>query len=196
MIRIISGKYGGRKIESPKSSSTRPTTNRVRESVFSSFCANYGDDLSLIEARVLDVFAGSGALGIEALSRGAEFVCFNEMDNQALSIIEQNLISLNISKEYYSLLKKDAFSPLFVDALKGGLKPFDIILLDPPFQVETNKVFDIINNLYSCNLLQKNTLIYYEHHSSELDITLLKPNVELIYHRIKGTIQSDIIELI
>src|SRR4051794_4968213 len=91
MTRIIAGKYGGRRIQTPKGSGTRPTSDRVREALFSSLESELGGFDDLV---VLDLFAGSGALGLEALSRGAEQATFVESDARAAAVVKANLKDL------------------------------------------------------------------------------------------------------
>src|SRR4051794_19058088 len=91
MTRIIAGKYGGRRIQTPKGAGTRPTSDRVREALFSSLEAELGGFDGIV---VLDLFAGSGALGLESLSRGARDVHFNELDARAAKVIRQNIKEL------------------------------------------------------------------------------------------------------
>lgn len=118
---MIAGTLRGRPIRAPEGRSTRPTGDRVRESLFNLLGAIPEG------ARILDLFAGSGALGIEALSRGAERAVFVERDARARRVLEENLESLGLA-DRTRILRVDAGSPA---ALAG--EPFDLILADPPY---------------------------------------------------------------
>ncbi len=122
-IRLIAGKYGGRVLEGSGTDRTHPMSERVRNSMFSII----GREIE--GARVLDVFAGSGALGLEALSRGAESAVFVERDRIAQKVIDANITTLGIDKKQAKLVKAPAASWLrTTDAA-----PFDIIFIDPPY---------------------------------------------------------------
>jgi 16S rRNA (guanine966-N2)-methyltransferase len=118
-MRIVAGTLGGRRLKAPAGRGTRPTSDRVREALFSIL----GD---LTDARVLDLYAGSGALGIEALSRGASSVAFVDSDPRAIAAIRANLDSLGIEA---AVRKQDALAYLH-NASEG---PFDLVFLDPPY---------------------------------------------------------------
>ena len=95
MTRIIAGAYGGRQIKTPKGDGTRPTSDRVREAMFSSLESELGGFDGLY---VLDLFAGSGALGLEAMSRGAEAVTFVEQDRRAAAVVKANVRELGVGR--------------------------------------------------------------------------------------------------
>ena len=122
-LRIAGGHLRGRKIDVPAGSIVRPMRTRVRESLFS-IIQEY-----LIGARVLDVFAGSGALGIEAVSRGARQSVHVEKDRSVLSLLRKNLDTLGIPAQC-KILERDAYRLPEGDAVGGE---FDVILIDPPF---------------------------------------------------------------
>ena len=119
-MRIIAGTSGGRRLIVPKSG-VRPTMDRVKAAIFSSLGER------VIGARVLDLFAGSGALGIEALSRGADSVTFVENDRQALDAIERNLIQTGLSGR---IRRQDVFDFL---RREGEPETYDLIFADPPY---------------------------------------------------------------
>ncbi len=118
-MRVIAGKYKGRKLESPKSNMIRPTTDKVKEAVFGSL------QFDIPGSAVLDAFAGSGALGIEALSRGAAHVDFVEKNSACLKTLKDNLTIIGV----------DSFSIIKGDVLKiaDRLKSYDIVFADPPY---------------------------------------------------------------
>ena len=118
-MRIVAGTLGGRRLKAPAGRGTRPTSDRVREALFSII----GD---LDGARVLDLFAGSGALGIEALSRGASAAVFVDTDPKALTAIKANLQALDITAKVH---RRDAIAYLN----NAGEAPFDLVFLDPPY---------------------------------------------------------------
>jgi 16S rRNA (guanine966-N2)-methyltransferase len=122
-MRIIAGERKGHTIFAPKGLDTRPTSDRVRENVFN-IVAPWVED-----ARVLDLYAGSGAMGLEALSRGAAGVLFIEADPEAVRAIERNLDKLRLSRA--TVLRRDAISGLAQEAAAG--RKYDLVLVDPPY---------------------------------------------------------------
>jgi len=119
-VRIIAGKWRGRTIEAPPGQTTRPTADRVRETLFSMLASRL---ISFEELRVADLFAGSGALGFEALSRGAASATFVESDAKTATIIRRNAEKLGASAQ---ILDSSAL------ALPRS-QPFDLIFADPPY---------------------------------------------------------------
>jgi 16S rRNA (guanine966-N2)-methyltransferase len=119
MLKIIAGKYRSRLIEVPPTD-TIPTKNRVREAILSSLC------MDIEGARVLDLFAGSGALGIETLSRGAKYCLFCDVEYEACQVIKKNLVSL---QEFNAKV----FHGDYLSCLSKEKEPFDIVFLDPPY---------------------------------------------------------------
>ena len=120
-MRIIAGSRKGHTIHAPRGLDTRPTSDRVRENVFNIVGPLDG-------ATVLDLYAGSGALGLEALSRGADRVVFVEVDGAAVRTIEQNLDKLRLTG---TVLRRDAVSALAQEASAG--RKYDLVLVDPPY---------------------------------------------------------------
>lgn len=121
-MRIIAGEWRGRKIAAPPGDATRPTADRTRETLFSMLVSRLG---SFEDLRVADLFAGSGALGLEALSRGAAHVTFIENDMAAVKVIQANLATLG------ALARADV---RLASALKLPLLPaFNLVLADPPY---------------------------------------------------------------
>mgnify|MGYP005630342095 FL=1 len=130
-LRIIGGTHGGRRIEIPPGSDARPTGDRVREALFSILASGIGDTQGLDDARVLDACAGSGALGIEALSRGAAHAVFFDIDRPARVQIGANLDALGLS-ERADVQRMDATKPPAGTAC-------DIVFLDPPYDSEVTQ---------------------------------------------------------
>jgi 16S rRNA (guanine966-N2)-methyltransferase len=122
-MRIIAGERKGHTIWAPKGLETRPTSDRVRENVFNIV-------LPWVEgSRVLDLYAGSGAMGLEALSRGAQSVVFMEADPEAVQAIERNLDKLRLGGA--TVLRRDANAGLAQEATAG--RKYDLVLADPPY---------------------------------------------------------------
>jgi 16S rRNA (guanine966-N2)-methyltransferase len=121
-MRIIAGKWRGRKLITPEGPATRPTADRVREALFSMLASRIG---SFEELRVADLYAGSGALGLEALSRGAAFACFVDSDPAAAGAIRANVDTFSAEARAQILTRR-------VEALPPQ-KPFDLIFADPPY---------------------------------------------------------------
>jgi 16S rRNA (guanine966-N2)-methyltransferase len=122
-MRIISGEWRSRPLVAPKGDTTRPTADRTRETLFSMLTSRLG---SFEDLRVLDLFAGSGALGLEALSRGAAHCTFVEQDHLALDALEKNIAKLG-GKDRCDVRKSSVLS------MGSALRPADIVLMDPPY---------------------------------------------------------------
>ena len=169
-LKVISGTYGGRFIETLEGRNTRPTSARAKEAVFSAITSHFANEGGMsgtsAHARVLDMFAGSGALGIEALSRGACFACFCEKSARALKVVRSNLQTLGVDKNDYTTLQKNAFSDDTLEAI-AKLGEFDLLFLDPPYQVVSDMLFCLVNRLLERGIVTNNTLIYLERSASE-----------------------------
>ncbi len=122
-MRIIAGSHRGRTIQAPPGLDTRPTSDRVRENVFNIVGPLDG-------ASVLDLYAGSGAMGLEALSRGAARAVFVEKDGTAAKAIERNLDALRLAG---TVLRQDAVTALATEA--GSARKYDLVLVDPPYDM-------------------------------------------------------------
>jgi len=122
-MRIVAGTHRGRRIQAPRGLETRPTSDRVRENVFNLVGPVDG-------AAVLDLYAGSGAMGLEALSRGAARAVFVERDGDAVRAIERNLDSLGLTG---TILRRDAVTALGAEAAAG--RQYDLVLVDPPYDM-------------------------------------------------------------
>ncbi|MBD8605812.1 16S rRNA (guanine(966)-N(2))-methyltransferase RsmD [Aeromicrobium sp. CFBP 8757] len=138
MTRIIAGALGGRRIQTPKGDGTRPTSDRVREALFSSLESELGGFDGL---RVLDLFAGSGALGLEALSRGAEHATFVESDGRAAAVVRANVRELGLERA--EVLKTTASAFL----LHPHDPRFDLVFVDPPYAMATDVVTGLVRSL-------------------------------------------------
>ncbi|QDH34616.1 16S rRNA (guanine(966)-N(2))-methyltransferase RsmD [Porphyrobacter sp. YT40] len=129
-MRIIAGEWRGRKLAAPKGDGTRPTADRARETLFAMLTSRLGDFEGL---QVADLFAGSGALGLEALSRGAAQCLFVEQDRAAVDVIRANIATLGAQAR----ARVEAGS---VMQLRAASKPLDLILADPPYQSGAGEV--------------------------------------------------------
>jgi len=138
-MRITGGKARGIPLQAPKGDNTRPATDRMRESVFASLGP------SIEGCTVADLFAGTGAYGLEALSRGAAKVTFFEQDKQAIACLKQNLQavtkSLKISTSVASVVSRDLYKHA------TGTGKFDIIFVDPPYGQIESKIQTIFNSI-------------------------------------------------
>ena len=121
-MRIVAGRWGGRTLVAPRGSSTRPTSDRVREALFSILGSIDGD-------RVLDLFAGSGALGIEALSRGAAQAAFVDSSSAAVAAVRRNLDALGVEAE---VRRQDALA--YLRSASRDARLYDLVFLDPPYR--------------------------------------------------------------
>ncbi len=121
-MRIHSGKYKGKQLQSAKDLSIRPTTSKIKEYIFDLL------DDAVIDARVLDLFCGSGSLGMEALSRGAGEVVFVDNAASSLRVLRKNINQVK-PVEPFRIVRKDCLG-----FLKGNAHPFDLIFADPPFK--------------------------------------------------------------
>lgn len=148
MARIISGKYGGRTVRVPDKG-TRPTSDRVREALFSRL-ENWDE---LEGATVLDLFAGSGALGFEALSRGAFRAVFVDQANGAYRILKENIARNQI--ENTRVIRSDALR-----FLNGADDSFSLVFIDPPYDFDASRLQEVLNALRTC--LADNALIVVE----------------------------------
>jgi 16S rRNA (guanine966-N2)-methyltransferase len=123
-VRVVAGRWGGRRLQAPRGDATRPTSDRVREALFSILAAR------VVDARVLDLFAGSGALGIEALSRGAAAATFVDSAPAAIRAIRANLQALGAEAEV-----RRADARRFLDSASAEARQYDLVFLDPPYRL-------------------------------------------------------------
>lgn len=148
-MKVISGKYRGRVLKGYDLKETRPTMDRVKESLFAMIQSELKDK------KVLDLFAGSGNLGIEALSMSSSFVYLVDFNKKAVKCIDENLKILNIEKEKYKILNKDYRDALLY--LKNREEKIDLIFLDPPYNTDYIAKSILLINKYEllskCGLL-------------------------------------------
>jgi 16S rRNA (guanine966-N2)-methyltransferase len=156
MTRIIGGQAGGRRITSPAGQHTRPTTDRVREALFSSVEAWCG---SLQGLRFLDLYAGSGAVGLEAWSRGAGVVTLVESDRRTCRLIGQNAQALGFPKA--DVICTDVSHAL----TSPPAAPYDVAFLDPPYPLADQRVADDLANLAARDWLVPGAMVVVERSS-------------------------------
>lgn len=152
-MRIISGEHKGRRLVGGKKKRVRPTSDRVKESIFNILRGE------VIGKRILDLFAGAGGLGIEALSRGAESVTFVDASSQSMVSLKKNLRNLNLM---------DKSTILHLDGLKAIRKikqDFQMIFADPPYL--KGYVQRIIDSIAQSEVLEKDGILILEHHKKE-----------------------------
>lgn len=148
-MRVIGGKYRGRRLKTVEGLAVRPTSDRLRETLFNILAPQIKD------SRFLDLCAGSGAVGIEALSRGASHVTFVDQSRPACSAIQVNLDTIGITNEA-TIINKDA-----VSAMKHLTGRFDIIFFDPPYESD---VYDrVLGELGESDLPAPDTIVVVEH---------------------------------
>jgi 16S rRNA (guanine966-N2)-methyltransferase len=159
MTRIISGKWKSRVLRVPQTV-TRPTASRVREAIFSTVAHEIG---SLSDLHVLDLYAGSGALGIEAISRGARNAVFVESDRKAVSTIESNLGGLGQINT--RVIRNNVATYVGQRSADG---PFDLVFIDPPYAIVDAVVEDHVAALASNGLLNPDALVVVEREAKSL----------------------------
>ncbi|MFN2492484.1 MAG: 16S rRNA (guanine(966)-N(2))-methyltransferase RsmD [Pyrinomonadaceae bacterium] len=159
-MRIISGKYRGRNLKSPPSLQVRPTSDRLRETLFNVIAPK------IEGTKFLDLCAGSGAVGIEALSRGARHVTFVDRSRKMCGLIEANLDLCQIPEDETLVVQSEVTDFLRRSLRKsGGLKSeaWDVVFFDPPYAMEYFPILDIFGK-HASNLLTANGLLVIEHH--------------------------------
>ena len=152
-MRVIAGSARGTRLTSPRGTHTRPTADRVRESLFSIIQSRFVLD----DARILDICAGTGSLGIESLSRGAAFCCFIENDRNALSALKKNISTVRYDSRA-DLLELDVFKAL--NMLAARRDQFDIVFFDPPYS--SNLYVQVSETLSNRSLLKEGGLLVTE----------------------------------
>ncbi len=167
-LRILGGQYKGRILHSPKTTATRPTQGVLRQAVFN-ICQH-----SISGARFLDLFAGSGAMGLEALSRGADKAVFVEQDRSASRCIRENIALLQVEARA-TLLSQELFSALKFLGKKGEL--FDLIYIDPPYKMS---VVSVLAEVEKKKLLAENALVFVETSAEEPELVYDSPRLQLL----------------
>ena len=159
-MRIIAGKFRGRKLKSPPSLQTRPTSDRLRETLFNILAPR------IEGARLLDLCAGTGAVGIEALSRGAAHLTFVDRSRKMCALIEQNLDSLQIEYDKIEIIAADAFEYL-QGYLRKEKRQFDTVFFDPPYEAYYEVALNFIGN-HCSQILTAAAVVIIEHHKKRV----------------------------
>lgn len=180
-VRIIAGLWRGRKLPVLNAEGLRPTTDRVKETLFNWLM------MDIANARCLDCFAGSGSLGIEALSRQAQAVVFLEKFANTAQQLKKNLTSLKTDKG--TVINTDTLAYL---SQNNSSEPFDIIFIDPPFH--HNFVPQVLTLLQQNNWLAENALIYVETEKNHLPLHLAE-NWQIIKEKSAGMVTSRLIQI-
>lgn len=157
MTRIVSGAAGGRRLRTPPGGTTRPTSDRVREALFSHL-EHRG---MLDEAFVLDLYAGSGALGLEAASRGASFVMFVESHRPAATVIRANVAMMEAAGLDELRVVTDTVLRALTAGPPSGIR-FDLVLLDPPYEVDQPDLGAVLTLLVAQHWLAPEALVVVE----------------------------------
>lgn len=158
-MRIISGTYRGRVLKSPSGVKTRPTSDRLRETLFNVLQTKIDSD-----TRFLDLCAGTGAIGIEAISRGARFATFVDKSRRACALIEENLDLLEVPEVQTEIFQSPADD--FLRRLDADFEGWDIIFFDPPYQEDYSKVLYLISD--ETRLLKTDGIFIAEHHAKNM----------------------------
>ena len=161
-MRVVSGKYRGKKLKEFDLITTKPTLDKVKEAMFDMI------QFDVVDSVVLDLFAGTGALGIEAISRGAKKAYLIENNSQAIKIIKENLKGVI---EDYVLINQNG-----LEFLKSTNEKFDIVLLDPPYKTDLG--LKAIHILIEQDKLNDNAIILFET-SNDLNTDLEYPNFKI-----------------
>lgn len=194
-MRIIAGRWGGRRIAEPKGTKvTRPTTDRVREAMASMIISarqvtNDAFENTLEGVRVLDAFAGSGALGMEMLSRGASFVQFCDRNKGAAQLVRKNLRDLGARPSEAHVAILDTFERAQTGRIPGG--PFDVVLLDPPYAFGPDPVEELLVHLSTYGMLSDGALVIFEHAAADCGVN--PPQFSTIRQKRYGIIAVDLL---
>jgi len=162
-MRVIGGKFKGLKLMPPNDLGIRPTSDRLKEALFS-ILESKKYNINIHNSSVIDICSGTGALGIEALSRGAKEVCFIDKDIKSIRIIQKNTSKLNINHEdkiFIKIIKDEVTKALQkIDSI------YDIVLIDPPYN--TNIINETLQDLKNYNLIKTHSYIFAESSNAEI----------------------------
>lgn len=161
-MRVIAGKYRGRNLKSPPSLEVRPTSDRLRETLFNVIAPR------IEGARFLDLCAGSGAVGIEALSRGTLHVTFVDQSPKMCALVKSNLDLCRIDEGESVVVQSEAHDYLRRLVRRPGVSPFDIVFFDPPYADDYLPTLDTFGAHASSLLTESGLLIVEHHHKNEL----------------------------
>jgi 16S rRNA (guanine966-N2)-methyltransferase len=162
-MRVIGGKFKGKRLIEPKDKETRPLKDLTKESIFNIINHSNKFSIDLKKAQVLDLFSGVGSFGIECLSQGASHVTFIEKYEAVLPILKKNLDNLK-SKINYEIIESDIFNEIEFKSLK---LTYDLIFLDPPYKEKALE--DILNQIIENKILKESGIIIIHRHKKEID---------------------------
>ena len=170
-MRIISGKFKGKKLLEPDDKKTRPLKDLVKESLFNIIKHSKKFNLIIENSNVLDLFAGVGSFGLEAISRGANSAIFVENYSNVLSVLKKNISSLKTEKKC-KVFEKDIFKNFNFEELNQS---FDIIYLDPPY--DEKNISSIISKIHKTKILKPEGILILHRHKKENDKFLNEFNI-------------------
>lgn len=188
-MRIIAGEFRGFPLRAPKGDDTRPTIDRVRESMMSSIASALGGFEGEV---VLDAFAGSGALGLEAVSRGAQMACFYDSSPEAVRVVSANAEKLGLDARRARITRGDVMK----SPPRYAHPPFSLVLLDPPYAYEPSEVLQMVAGLRERGVCDPHALVVYEHAGSSaaaVDEALAEAGMRLAQRKKYGATMVDMI---
>jgi 16S rRNA (guanine(966)-N(2))-methyltransferase RsmD len=162
-MRVIGGKFKGLKLMPPNDLGIRPTSDRLKEALFS-ILESKKYNININNSSVIDICSGTGALGIEALSRGANKIYFIDQETKSIQIIEKNISKLKINNEDKIFIK--VIKDKSTKALKKINHVFDIVLIDPPYK--TKIIEETLQDLKNYNLIKTHSYIFAESSNAEI----------------------------
>ena len=162
-MRVIGGKFKGLKLMPPNDLGIRPTSDRLKEALFS-ILESKKYNININNSSVIDICSGTGALGIEALSRGANKIYFIDQETKSVQIIEKNISKLKINNEDKIFIK--VIKDKSTKALKKINHVFDIVLIDPPYK--TKIIEETLQDLKNYNLIKTHSYIFAESSNAEI----------------------------
>ena len=178
-MRIIGGKFKGKKLNLPYDKNTRPLRDIVKESIFNLIKHSNKIDINLEGSYILDLFSGSGSFGLECLSRGAKKVLFFENYSKAIETLDKNIKSIK-ENDNSEIIEKDCFN--FFNSDQKLNDKFDIIFIDPPYKEK--KINELIINIIQKKILKLNgIMIIHRHKKDEIEIT---SKLKIFENRIYG----------
>jgi 16S rRNA (guanine966-N2)-methyltransferase len=177
-VRIIAGQFRGRKIKSPPSLETRPTSDRLRETLFNILAPR------IEGARFLDLCAGSGAVGLEAISRGAGHVTFVDNSRRMVNLIQANLDLCRVGDDEFLTVMMEA-TEFLRRRLKRVIEPWDLVFFDPPYAEDYQSVLQLFGDTSSERLAENAWLVVEHHQKNDL------PEVVAGLHRFRVLKQGD-----
>ena len=188
-MRVVGGTFRGKPLEAPRGRDTRPTTDRIRESIASMILSAQGLDLS--ECDVLDAFAGSGAMGIELLSRGARSCVFCERDRRAANVVRANCASVGLSRGAYRVICADSLR--LASSATLAQEQFSIVFLDPPYAMDAEVVSRLLCEMREHGRLAGGCLIVYERASDRPQIVM--PTMRMLRSKTHGITSIDLLRM-